>query len=208
MRRRLPAVLLACTAAAVEAQTVEITPVVGFRFGGGACAVEAPCGNEKGARFEVDDAGSLGLSVGYPVGDGAIELLYARQGTRLQTSQLFAGVPLFELALESWQLGGSYLFRDDDARVRPFVGFGLGLTRLLPEPPDLDDETRFSVSLGAGARLELGRHVALRAEARAFFTVVDGDSGSFCGRGYCEVYAGSSQIIAQVDLRAGLTLGF
>jgi outer membrane protein W len=204
----LAALLVAGLPLAGNAQTIEISPVAGFRFGGSACAVSAPCTNESGERFEVDDAASFGVQLGYRLGDGEIELVYARQNTRLQSATLFAGVPLFDIALESWQLGGNYFFGDDDARLRPFLGIGLGLTRMLPEPSGLSDETRFSASFGAGAKLWLGGHVGLRLEARGFFTVLDGDGGSFCGGDGCVVFVGSSQVISQVDLRAGLILRF
>ena len=124
----------------------------------------------------MDDAAAFGVQLGYRVGEGEIELLYARQDTQLQTADLFTGAPVFDLALETWQIGGTYLFGDDDARARPFVAVGLGLTRLLPEPAGLSDETRFSASFGAGVKLWLGRHFGIRLEGRGFFTVLDSDS--------------------------------
>lgn len=209
MKRHLLLALLTLAAPALaRSQTIEVTPLVGFRFGG---SVETTGFQDDGqdARFEVDDSASFGVHLGYRMGDGELELLYARQNSRLQTSDLFAGVPVFDMALETWQLGGNYYFGEDDARVRPFVGIGLGLTRLLPEPSGLSDETRFSASFGAGAKLWLGRHVGLRLEARGFFTVLDSDSKSFCGGGgTCRVYVGDSQVISQADLRAGLILRF
>jgi len=209
VKRHLPLALLTLAAPALaRAQAIEVTPLVGFRFGG---SVETTGFQDDGqdARFEVDDSASFGVHLGYRMGDGEVELLYARQNSRLQTSDLFAGVPVFDMALETWQLGGNYYFGEDDARVRPFVGIGLGLTRMLPEPSGLSDETRFSASFGAGAKLWLGRHVGLRLEARGFFTVLDSDSASFCGGGgTCGIYVGDSQVISQADLRAGVILRF
>lgn len=211
MKRPLPLALLTLTLAApalARAQVIEITPLVGFRFGGSVDTTGFPDEGED-ARFEVDDSASFGVHLGYRVGDGELELLYARQSSRLQTSDLFAAVPVFDLALETWQLGGSYSFGEDDARMRPFVGIGLGLTRLLPEPSGLSGETRFSASFGAGAKLWLGRHLGLRLEARGFFTVLDSDSRSFCGgAGACQVHVDDSQVISQADLRAGLIFRF
>jgi opacity protein-like surface antigen len=165
--------LLAAGAADVQAQTIEITPLVGYRFGGSLEAAAPGTGgaSETSRELEVDDAAAFGVHLGYRVGEGEIELLYARQDSQLQTAGLFTGVPAFDLALETWQLGGNYLFGEDDARVRPFVGVGLGLTRLLPEPSGLSDETRFSASFGAGVKLWLGRHFGIRLEGRGFFSV-------------------------------------
>jgi Outer membrane protein beta-barrel domain len=205
MRLRLPVVLVLTVAAtAVEAQTIEITPLAGFRFGGGNVNTNPQGDFEAGANFELDDTAAFGLHLGYRVGAAEIEILYARQSTELQSEALFAGVPVFALAVETWQLGGSYFLREEDARLAPYVGAGLGLTRLLPKPANLVDETRFSVSLAAGARLGLGSHFGLRLEARGLFTVLGGDNGSFCSRGACG--PGTSQLMSQVDLRAGLIL--
>lgn len=199
--------MLAALPSAARGQTIEITPVVGYRFGGGNVNTNAQGDFEPGASFELDDAASFGIHLGYQVGEGEIELLYARQDTRLQSADPFAGVPVFDLVVEIWQLGGNYYFLDDDARVRPYVGVGLGLTRLVPEPSGLSDETRFSASFGAGAKLWLGGHFGLRLEARGFFTVFGTDDGSFCTSRSCG-FVGTSQLMSQVDLRAGLILRF
>lgn len=203
------AALAFAPAPTVCAQTIEITPVAGLRFGGGNVNTNAEGRFEPGTGFELDDTASFGVHVGYRIGDGEIEVLYARQNTRLQSAALFAGVPFFDLALETWQLGGNVLFgEDDDARVRPFVGIGIGLTRMLPEPEGLSDETRFSFSLGGGAKLRLGSRIGLRLEARWLVTVLDGEGGGFRGPGERTTYFWTSQAISQADLRAGLILRF
>lgn len=207
MRRAALATLLLAALAPTARAQVEITPVAGYRFGG-SLDTRLDGASRGDARLELDDAFSFGVHLGYAVGEGEVELIYARQETRLQSSALFAGEALFDLAVESWQLGGSYFFGDDGARVRPFVGVGLGLTRLLPEPAGLSDETRFSASFGAGAKLWLGRHLGLRLEARGFFTVLDGEGRGFCAEGSCAVDFADSQVISQADLRAGLILRF
>ena len=203
------AVLLGALPAAVRCQTIEITPMVGYRFGGSLEAAPGTgAGSESSVGLELDDAAAFGVQLGYRTGDGEIELLYARQNTQLQTEGLFTGVPVFDLALETWQLGGTYLFGDDDARARPFVAVGLGLTRLLPEPAGFSDETRFSASIGGGVKLWLGRHVGIRLEGRGFFTVLDAESQTFCpGNGTC-VIRGTSSEISQAEARAGLILRF
>jgi opacity protein-like surface antigen len=204
--RALVVLFLAATTAAVQAQTIEITPMVGYRFGGSLEA--AGSGDQSSVQLEVGDAAAWGVQVGYRVGEGEIELLYARQDTQLQTADLFTGAPVFDLALETWQVGGTYLFGDDDARARPFVAVGLGVTRLLPEPSGLSDETRFSASFGAGVKLWLGRHVGIRLEGRGFFTVLDSNSQSFCGGvDGCFIRTTGSEL-SQAEARAGLILRF
>lgn len=210
MRQKLPSVLLlTAMAGSLQAQTIEITPMVGYRFGGSLEAVPgAGGGSESSVELELDDAAAFGVQLGYRVGDGEIELLYARQDTQLQTAGLFTGAPVFDLGVETWQIGGTYLWGDDDARARPFVVVGLGLTRLLPDPSGLSDETRFSASFGAGVKLWLGRHFGIRLEGRGFFTVLDSESRTFCdGEGGCVIRTTGSEL-SQAEARAGLILRF
>jgi len=197
-------------AATARGQTVEVTPFVGYRFGGGfATEIVTDSATTGLLDYEVDDSASFGAQLGIRVSrDGEIEVLYSRQNTRLGTGGLFTGVPVFDLALETWHAGGNYLFAEEDARVRPYIGMGLGVTRLLPEPSGLQDETRFSASFAGGAKIWLGRHVGVRVEARGFFTFLESDSQSFCQTGEgCQVHTEGSEI-SQVEVRAGLVLRF
>lgn len=199
---------MALLASVAQAQTIEITPVAGVRFGGGNVNTNAQGEFEPGKGFELDDSASFGIHAGYQLGDGELELVYARQATRLQSDEPFAGIPVFDLAVDIWQLSGNYFLLDQDARLRPYLGVGLGLTRLVPEPAALSDETRFSASFAAGAKLRLGGHFGLRAEARGFFTVFGTEGGSFCNSAGTCGFVGTSQLMSQVDLRAGLILAF
>jgi len=194
---------------AARSQTVEITPVVGYRFGGSFTAGTGTGPQGDFGAYEVDAAASFGVQVALRVSrDGEIEALYSRQDTRASTGSLFMATPAFDLALESWHAGGNYLFEEEDARVRPYIGMGLGMTRLLPGPAGLTDETRFSASFAAGAKVWLGRHVGLRFEARGFFTFL-GDSGQgFCQTGQGCVIHAEGDVISQADARAGLVLRF
>ena len=200
--------LLLIVPAAAPGQTVEVTPVAGYRFGGGfsAAGIEPA---DPAVDFEVKDAASFGAHLGFRVAeDGELELLYSRQNTRLATDGLFTGEPLFDLALETWQAGGNYLFGEEGSRLRPYIGVGLGITRLLPGPASLQDETRFSASFAGGTKIWLGRHLGLRFEARGFFTVLESEGDAFCETdGECIVRTKGSDI-SRVDFRAGLVLRF
>jgi hypothetical protein len=208
MRAALAAACLVSLASAGSGQTVETTPVVGYRFGGGNVNTTFQGEFQPGANFELDDTPSFGIHVGYQMGGGEIELLYARQSTHGQSNAAFGGVPLFDLTLDIWHLGGNYFFLDEGSRLRPYLGAGLGLTHMTREPLGFSDENRFSASFAAGAKLRLGHHFGLRAEARGFFTAYGSGDGYDCApQGACP-YQGTSQLMTQVDLRAGLILAF
>ncbi|HXY42315.1 MAG TPA: hypothetical protein VEQ10_21745, partial [Vicinamibacteria bacterium] len=88
------------------------------------------------------------------------------------------------------------------------VGMGLGLTRLLPKPVGLEEETRFSASFAGGVKLWLARNLGLRFEARGFLTVLESDHRTFCtSPGTCHVDTHTADIF-QTDLRGGVVLRF
>jgi len=194
--------LLASTVSA-SAQTVEITPVAGYRFGGSFKIADAS------SALEVKDSGAFGAHLGVRVAeDGEVELLFSRQDTRLRSGGFFTSEALFDLRLETYQLGGSYLFRDEGKKVRPYIALGLGVTRLVPEPRDLESETRFSASIAGGVKAYVGPHLGFRLEMRGFFTVIDSDSRIFCSPGLPCVVSTKGSDLSQAEIRGGLIFRF
>ena len=191
-----------------SAQTVEITPMGGYRFGG-SFALGPGTGDATAGKLEVADAASFGIHLGVQVAeDGEVEVLFARQDTRLRAPGLFTSAPLFDLVVDIYQFGGNYLFRDEGQSVRPYIGVGLGLTRLVPEPSGLESENRFSASFAAGVKAYLGAHFGFRFEGRGFFTVLQSESDVFCGPAApCRVRTSGSDL-SQFEVRGGLIFRF
>ncbi len=204
----LAGVLLCALPSAARSQTIEITPMAGYRFGGTLYSFRTMSGGAPSASLEVGDGAAFGAHLGYRFDDFEFEVLYARQATSLETSGLFTSTPVMDLSLETWQGGGNYLFGTKDARVVPFIGFGLGLTRLLPKAQGLSDETRFSASFAGGAKFWMGKHVGVRVEGRYFLTVFDNNSDGPCGSGPGCGGRVDSRDLSQGEGRAGLILRF
>lgn len=85
--------LLATLPTTVRSQDFEVTPVVGFRYGGASTNTTSQATFEPGGGFELADAGSFGIHLGYGVGGGELELLYARQNTRVQSKDPHPSLP-------------------------------------------------------------------------------------------------------------------
>jgi hypothetical protein len=202
MRSWLSFVLLAAAVPAA-AQTVEITPFAGYRFGGSFELVD------DGRNLEVKESAAFGASLGVSVAaDGELEALYSRQDTRLASGGLFTSTPFFDLVVETYQLGGNYLLREEEDRVRPYIGVGLGVTRLVPEPNDLEHETRFSASFAGGVKAYFSHHFGLRLEVRGLFTILESDSRVFCDSfGGCLVHTSGTEL-SQGEVRGGLIVRF
>jgi hypothetical protein len=72
----------------------------------------------------------------------------------------------------------------------------------------LDSETRFSLSIGLGARHPLGQRLRVRMEGRVFATAMDSDSTIFCSiPGACDITVRSDTLI-QWEASLGLSFAF
>jgi len=202
MRPWLAAVLLAVAGPAI-AQTVEIAPMAGYRFGGDFTLTDAD------GALEVKESAAFGASLCVKVAeDGELEALFARQDTRLARNGFFESSPLFDLVVETYHFGGNYLLGQDGSRWRPYFGVGLGVTRLVPEPDDLESESRFSASFAGGLKAYFSRHLGLRLEGRWFFTFMESDSQVFCDSfGVCLVHNSGAEL-SQGEVRGGLVVRF
>jgi|WetSurMetagenome_2_1015567.scaffolds.fasta_scaffold71582_2 hypothetical protein len=199
-----PGLILACTlfpGVSAAEQTVEVAPFIGQRYGGS--FVDA----NTGANFQVADANAFGLVFDFDLEpDKQIEVLLSRQNTSLSTNDpLFTGNPLFNLTIDYYHIGGLYMLPDYD-RVRPFVSGTFGLTRMAPDRADLTTENRFSLSLGAGAKIFFTKNLGLRFDVRGIYTALNADTAIFCSGG-CAIKVNSSGFV-QTELTAALMMRF
>src|SRR5262245_4297868 len=149
----------------------EVAPFVGYRFGGGFDLTDPA----ESADLADNTTFAIALDLARD-GYSQYELFYGRQETHLKDTTSLG--PL-GVNVEYLQLGGT-LVLDDSRHFTPYMVGTLGLTRFSPEPPGTDATTRFSLSLGAGVRVPVNPHFALRFEGRGYFTFVDTDSAFFC----------------------------
>jgi opacity protein-like surface antigen len=171
------AALVACFASGAPAQakedthtnTVEITPFVGFMAGG---SFEDPTDD---AERDVEDDSSYGifLNLTADVPERQYELLYASQSSVVE-----GGVPL-DLDLQYLQIGGTVGY-PQSRYIIPYFGVTAGVARFTPDIAGLDDETKFSVSVGGGVRFPITSHFGIRLDIRSFVTFLEDDSEIFC----------------------------
>ena len=189
------ALLLGANAA--QAQSVQITPFVGYAFGG---SVRDTVLDESRS---FDAALDYGGSLSFPISQGwRFELLYSRQATKLSGGGLS---PSFDVTIERY-LGG---FQEEkgEGNVRWFGTVWFGATRFVPGLGGFDSETKFGAGVGLGVKTFPVKNVGLRFEARGFYTLVKSEGGAFCANGTC-LFAFSGTGLWQGDVSAGLILAF
>jgi opacity protein-like surface antigen len=195
---RVAAVLLGaglCVPAVAGAVDVEVSPLLGYRFGGQF--------HEETTDRDVDlkesEAFGLAVDVEYSP-DKMVEVFYSRQSTSIEDSD-------FDIDVEYFQIGGVAEFTQDT--YTPYAVGTIGATRFSPDG-GFDSETRFSLTMGGGVKWYFNEHWAARVEGRAYFTVFDSDAEVFCvssGGATC-LFRVSGSVVWQVEALAGVTFRF
>ena len=181
----------------VSAQTVEVAPFAGYRFGGDLfeLATNHP--------LDSDGAPVFGGAVSVEMSNGHwFEALVTHQQADVDLPTGPFSPPVRTRAVVNHFLAGG---RQDlgTGRARPFVTGFLGLTHY---GADGDDEVRFTLGGGGGAKFSFGRHLGLRLDGRVFTTFVDLDAGAACAGG-CIVGL-NVNVVWQAEFTAGLVLVF
>jgi len=187
---------------AYEANNFEITPLVGYRFGG-----------DFEANDETSTTSKIKLSEEINYG-----LLFAwafdrkRQGELLinhynsQFSQSADSIASNNnIAITYAHIGGNVPISDGYLPV--YITGGLGLTHLSPEDTLLDDETRFSMNIGIATKIPVSEHLSFRFGGRVYATFFNSDSTIFCNEETCAISI-SSDLWIQSEVNAGLTFTF
>ena len=186
-------------AATASAQGLEVTPFIGYRFGGDFFELLAR------QPVDLDGAMTLGLTADVPLSHGTqVEGVFTREQADIiaQPRPFAPAIPL-RITVDHYLAGGLQDF--EYGRARPFLTGLLGLTRYAA---DNDSEMRFTLSAGGGVKLFPTPHVGLRLESRFFTTFVDAEGSAFAGTpGVC-LFALHTNVIWQAEFSAGLVFRF
>jgi Outer membrane protein beta-barrel domain len=176
---------------------------IGASVFGGYSVSEGLDNQVTGERAHVSSAASFGVSFDYDL-DAAreLQLFYGQQSTTVDPG---AGGPRFDMDVRYLHLGGTYFF-DGPIGRGPYAVGGLGVTYLSPSLGGLSSETRASMNVGFGYLWPLSSTVGLRAEARAFITLLNSSSALFCSGGCVVLLSGDA--FAQGQAMLGLTVKF
>jgi hypothetical protein len=178
--------------------TFEITPYVGYMAGGE--FEDALDGSER----DLDAEANLGLIFNVAADHWRhYELLYSTQSAELD------GVQPFDVKVQYLQVGG-IVSHPLAERAIPYFGLTVGATRFSPDAAGLKDETEFSFTVGGGLRIPITDRFGVRLDARAFVTLLDGDSEIFCvsaNGAVCDIRTKSDTFL-QYAASLGFTVGF
>ena len=180
----------------------EITPFVGYRWGGTIFANQTFIFGED---VDVEPSMNFGAAFGIPLGDSGfkLELMANRQSSELET-----GSGLFEPDNDVADIDVTYLhggLQIPFARSRnasPYVIVSAGLANLDPQIRGVSAEQRFSASAGIGVKVPMSRALSFRFEGRGYYTSLEEeDDCTICDYFYNEDFY-------QGEVNAGLVFSF
>ncbi len=223
MRRLLVAMFAVLPAvAAAQQPRVELVPTVGYLWGGEIVVRERAI-RHRDFDVGLSSSGSYGVKLDVPVGRRwAVEFLALRQETQLEDDQgLFGEVPggfiepgsthVLDAEATYLHAGLMWIVREGPARWHLVATVGAThFNFVLPLPSD----TQMSVSAGGGVQMEMSPRLAVRFEARAYWTRTDdGLSATYtfanpdCTGDCSYTYVYKSSML-QTELSAGLVFRF
>jgi hypothetical protein len=189
-------------ASSASAQSFEVSPFYGYRFGGSFVELYTA------QPFDLDGAPATGVAFDVRLYDDdtfQIEGLFTHQAADV----LLAAGPdrpatRWRVSADHWLAGGLQEF-SSAGRVRAFTTGMAGLTRYAAQG---DSEYRFTVSAGVGVKMFPARRVGIRLDGRVLTTFIDGGGNAVaCTPGVCLVGL-HVDIAWQAEFTAGMIVRF
>lgn len=201
--KSLSLLILSFPALADTELPIEITPHIGYRFGGDFDNTDPV------AKIKLREDMSYGLLVAWPFDNKRQgEFLISHYDTSFSQKSDSVTTNLVsnnDLGITYMHLGGNVPV--SDGALPMWVSGGLGLTHMSPDDKTLDDETRFSINIGLNTKVELNENLSLHFGGRIYATFFNSESAIFCDTDLCSIYI-SNDIWVQSEVNAGLTFSF
>ena len=208
---------LASAAPASAQARVEVSGFVGWAFSDGVSgnAVLASDGNIYD-RIDPEDSAIYGFSAGFLVTPNVeLGFLYSTQPSTLILGGT-ADQEVDDLTISTYHGYFAYNFGAEDAPLRPFILLGLGATSFgsfdatfAGVTREIEGETQFSGTIGAGVKFFFSRYVGARAAFRFTPTYIKSDAaGWWCDPFWGCYLVGDAQYSNQVEFSGGLTVRF
>jgi opacity protein-like surface antigen len=200
--------ILASLTAPAFAQNFEIGANVGGQLNGG-----LNLSTSLFNRIEVANGVNYGLTLDYLIGEHyAAEFQWNQNKADARGEPIggFSSVKLFSMSQNQYLGNILFHFTPRDAKVRPFVFFGLGANSLDPDTHGVQGATRFVFALGGGAKYDVSPHFGLRAQMKWSPTYLTTTNGGY----WCDPVWGGCWLVSndhylhEFDITGGVTFRF
>lgn len=192
------------SAPALAQPSFELTPFLGWRFGGG---FDYTVTNVNVANnFDIKNDLNYGLIANIGFHEYfQLELLWDSQSSEINPKDPIAGLdmqPQLDLKIDYYHVG--FVFPYPQGQLVPFSLFSLGVTTFYPEG-DLDNETKFSLGGALGIKYFVNDRMGFRLQSRLMATSLGSDADVWCDPFGCWTFE-TRNWVTQVDVSAGIIL--
>jgi hypothetical protein len=175
---------------------MQLTPFVGFRFGGGVQD------STDGTDFDIEPAANFGLVFDKRLKnpETTFQFVWSHQGTDVDVSNQQS----FDLDIDYFHVGATY------SPGNGFVVITVGATQFDPGG-NFSSETKFSAAAGGGVRKMVTDKLGYLIEGRAYLTFAGGSSSLFCsggGGGANCLFTFDGDVVLQASIDVGLIIAF
>ncbi len=225
MRRAIIFVMVLAPAVAfAQNHRLELTPTVGYRWGGTTTLyADAYLPEPRLFNVDLDTAGEVGLRLGVLLTRSfGLELMYSQQFSELRDKDgLFGEEPgsttpagvtgTLSTDVATWQLGLTWHILKGS--MRPYITVAAGQSKITSDTP-LPDETAVTYGLAGGVKVDMSSRLGILVELRYNRSDTDTDNTELVEwehrdcEGTCQYLYGYENPFDQVSLVAGLIIMF
>jgi len=209
-----PVAALAASTASAQYRA-EISGFGGYTFADGVtfAGVQVPETGEVYNSIEPTNAVSWGVELGIFMNENAqVGALFDRHQSSLKVSGPSTRLDVADMNVDNYHVVFTFNFGDMDDTARPYVQGGIGATSygsLSVEDREIDGETRFSTTWGAGIKVYPADTFGLRLGVRWTPTYIKSDpAGWWCDPFWGCFVASNAQFSNQFEFSGGISLRF
>jgi len=198
----LMALTMLCLTSTALAQSMEIQPFVGYRWGG-SFDIDDP----EAPGFDIAGGESYGLTIGWIASPSAqIDVLWSHQGTDLEVDGSITGHgdSLSGFDIDNFMIEGSWVGGKPEDKLRGFASFGIGATQFGAPDGFKGSRTQFALGIGGGVKTYFSKTVGLRFQARWTPTFFNSNESVFCSSDSGCFATTSGDYISQFEVTAGV----
>ena len=188
---------------------VELTPLVGYQFGGSMKFIQG--------KFKVNNGLNYGGAISFALRHNVnLEISYSRMDTegkwKPYTGYIidFPETDNIGIAVNYLQFASVKELTLDNEMIKPFGLFSVGATWFQPKESGSQDEWLFSVAAGGGVKFFFNDRVGIRLQGRLLLPLIFNGAGFYFGIGSggpsTGVGVSSTSPIVQGDFQGGLII--
>ncbi len=184
----------------------EFTPMAGYRTFGSLTTTDVAAYSE----LKFKSGFTWGFALGYDFSPNAFADVTFSYISSDATAVGRPGVADRTISVKHYDtlFNAYYEFLDPGAKVRPYLGAGIGFTILAPSD-NLNDLTRFSFGIAGGLKTYFGDHWGLRFDARWMpLYLYSTSGGTWCDPFYGCYYYSNDHMLQQGDFKGGIIFRF